>query len=200
MLYVLYCILNEGLGYYLQSIRYQHIQILFSLFTILEFSFFCLFYYLIVSKKSIKEITKYIWILFVFLCFVDYFFISNTKSFDSIASGIESLIILLLCIYYLFSQVKGTNNLLIYSTYNFWIIVTFLIYFSGTFFLYLMTESMMNDIHFQKLYFIINASFNILKNILLSVAMCMKINTDYQSKLKTTPELDDEFYFQRNNN
>ena len=199
MFYILYCILNEGLSYYLQSIRYSNIQILFSLFTILEFSFFCLYYYLIVTKKM-KSNTIYIWSMFILFCFIDYFFISNTSSFDSIAVGIESLIVILLCIYYLFSQVKGSNDLLIYSTFNFWVIVTFLIYFSGTFFLYIMTENMRENVSFQQQYFIINISFNLLKNILLSIAMYMKINTVYQSNLKTTPELDDEFYFQQNNN
>ncbi|MEO6814131.1 MAG: hypothetical protein ABI172_09390 [Ginsengibacter sp.] len=147
-----------------------------------------------------KSNTIYIWSMFILFCFIDYFFISNTSSFDSIAVGIESLIVILLCIYYLFSQVKGSNDLLIYSTFNFWVIVTFLIYFSGTFFLYIMTENMRENVSFQQQYFIINISFNLLKNILLSIAMYMKINTVYQSNLKTTPELDDEFYFQQNNN
>ena len=115
------------------------------------------------------------------------------KAFDSFASGIECIIIIVLCIYYLFTQIKGSNNLLIYSTFNFWVIITFLIYFSGTLFLYLLTDSMKKDIHFQKLYFIINISFNILKNVLLSVAMCMKTtNTKLTPSL---PELDDDIFF-----
>jgi len=116
------------------------------------------------------------------------------KAFDSFTSGIECIIIIVFCIYYLFYQIKGSNNLLIYSTFNFWVIITFLIYFSGTFFLYIFTESTFKDIHFQKLYFVINISFNILKNILLSVAMCMKTNDT--NKLATSyPQLDDEVLF-----
>jgi hypothetical protein len=57
---------------------------------------------------------------------------------------------------------------------------------------------MKKDIHFQKLYFIINISFNILKNILLSVAMCMKTNET--NKLKPSlPNLDDDVFFHKNN-
>jgi hypothetical protein len=121
------------------------------------------------------------------------------KSFDSFTIGIESIIIILLSIYYLFLQIKGSNNLMIYSTFNFWIIITFLIYFSSTFFLYLMLDSMKKDIHFQRLYFIINISFNILKNILLSVAMCMKTNQIISKTAIPLPELDDDVFFNKNN-
>jgi hypothetical protein len=52
---------------------------------------------------------------------------------------------------------------------------------------------MKEDLNFRQLYFIINISFNILKNILLSVAMTMRLNSiDKQSK--TLPKLDDNFF------
>jgi len=118
------------------------------------------------------------------------------KSFDSFASGIESIIVNLLAVYYLFSEIKNSDNLVLYSTFNFWVIIAFLILFSGTLFLYLLTDSLKKDIHFQKLYFIINISFNILKNILLSVAMCMKTNS-IQNVTTSLPELDDGIIFHK---
>jgi hypothetical protein len=52
---------------------------------------------------------------------------------------------------------------------------------------------MKENLNFRQLYFIINISFNILKNILLSVAMTMRLNSiDKQSK--TLPKLDDNFF------
>ena len=96
------------------------------------------------------------------------------NSFDSIAVRCRIYLIILLCIYYLIVQLKGTNNLFVYSTSNFWIIITFLIYLSGTFFLYIMAENMINDKAFRIQYIIINSVFNIIKNILLSIAMLMK--------------------------
>ena len=83
-----------------------------------------------------------------------------------------------MCIYYFFDQLKQVNNLLLYSSFNFWIIISFLIYLSGTFFLYIMAENMMHDKVFLKQYILINSSFNILKNVLLSVAMLMKHTTN----------------------
>lgn len=199
LFYILYCILNEGVSFYLQSIRSSNFIFLLSAFTIIEYSFFSYFYYLLFPKEAlVNKIILIIWISFLIFSFIDFFYINKMQTFDSFASGIESIIIIILCIYYLFSQIKGVNNLLIYSTFNFWIIVTFLIYFSGTFFLYIMTYSLRHDIHFQKLYFIINISFNILKNILLCVAMTMKINST--NKLTPSlPELDDDIFFHNKN-
>jgi hypothetical protein len=100
---------------------------------------------------------------------------------------------------YLFSQVRSNNSLLVYSTFNFWVVISFFIYFSGTFFLYLMTEKMMVNISFQKMYFIINISFNILKNLLLCVAMTMKLNGVVKEQKKIIPDLgEDLFIYQKN--
>jgi hypothetical protein len=58
---------------------------------------------------------------------------------------------------------------------------------------------MWDDKDFQKLYFVINISFNILKNILLSVAMCMKTNDSIKPTPSSLPDLGDEDFFQKNN-
>ncbi len=186
------------MSFYLQSFGSPNTVYLFLLFTIVEYSFFCYFIYIILPKGSIKKAVPFLWIGFLLFAGIDYAFFSKTYEFDSIASGIESIIVLMLCIYYLFSQVKGSNNLMIYSTFNFWAVIAFLIYFSGTFFLYLMTERMMDSPSFQKMYFVINNSFNILKNLLLCVAMTMRLNSVKQQK-SVIPDLDDDFYIQKHN-
>lgn len=187
------------MGYYLQITNNPNFVILLASFTIIEYSFFCYFIYLI-SRKKIKNFAIILWTSFLIFAAIDYFYINENQTFDSFASGIESIIIILLCVYYLFSQVRGSNDLLIYSTFNFWIVVTFLIYFSGTFFLYIMTYSMRENVSFQKQYFVINASFNILKNVLLSVAMCMKTKDSFNPTPSTVPDLDDELFYEINNN
>lgn len=65
---------------------------------------------------------------------------------------------------------------MIYSSINFWITISFLIYLAGTFFLYIYADSMLSNPVFRKQYYIINFSFNILKNVLLGIAMLMKPN------------------------
>jgi hypothetical protein len=62
-----------------------------------------------------------------------------------------------------------------------------------------MTDNMKDNPSFQKTYFIINISFNILKNLLLCVAMTMKLD----NQLKTSspiPNLDDDIFIHEKNN
>lgn len=87
--------------------------------------------------------------------------------------------------------------MMVYGTFNFWIIVTFLLYISGTFFLYIMTDAMAKDPRFQKYYFIINLSFNILKNTLLCIAMVMK-TTPVAAEETPYIELGDDLVLQNN--
>jgi hypothetical protein len=172
-IYIVYCLINEILGYYLGRIQFSEIDIFFALFTLLEFIFFSLFYAYAIPSPFIKKIVYLTVGLFSIFSFTDFFLINKMNGFDSFNSGIECVLIILMCIYYLAVQIKGTD-LFVYSTSNFWIIITFLIYSSGTFFLYIMAEPMMRTREFQIQYVIINAVFNILKNILLSIAMLMK--------------------------
>jgi len=172
--YVLYCNLNEIVIYYTYQNHIDIDTILFALFTVIEFTFFCGYYYYAIQTRIIKIILPIILGIFVIFAFIDFFLINQMNNFDSFTAGLESIIIILLCIYYLVVQIKGSNSLFVYSSSNFWIIITFLIYLSGTFFLYIMTENMARSKSFQHQYVVINSVFNVLKNILLSIAMLMK--------------------------
>ena len=185
------------MGYYLQSIKSESFVILLHTFTLVEYTFFCAYIYLILPQSFLKKIIPYLWIGFIIFALVDLVYVNTGIEFDSIAIGIESLIVILLCIYYLFIQIKGTNSLVIYSTFNFWVIITFLIYFSGTFFLYILAQELKYNVAFRKDYFIINISFNILKNILLCVAMTMKSNDIVNEQKSAIPELDEDFFISK---
>ena len=117
-----------------------------------------------------------------------YLFLSATTSFSSIIAGVECVLIIAMCIYYFFDQLKDTTTLLIYSSINFWIVIAFLIYLSGTFFLYIYADTMINDKAFIQQYIIINSSFNILKSILLGVAMLMKPEKENHIESNLFPE------------
>ena len=181
--YILYCTINDATVYYLFEIRSQTIFVVLALFSLAEFTFFCLFYSYVLPPGLMKRSISVIWTLFFLFAIFDFFFINKTGSFDSTTVGVESLLTILMCIYYLMVQIKGSNDLFVYSTSNFWIIITFLIYLSGLFFLYIMAENMIASRAFKIQYTIINSVFNILKNVLLSVAMLMKA-TPIKNKLQ----------------
>lgn len=200
LFYILYCIFNEGMSYYLQKIHSEYFVFLLYAFTIIEYSFFCFFIYLVLPNSLIKKIVPFIWIGFILFAIIDILFVSTINDFDSFTIGIEYIIIFILSISYLVIHLKGFNSSIIYSSFNFWVVITFLIYFSGTFFLYLMTNSISHGTSFQKEYFIINISFNILKNILLCIAMTMKLNDAVKQQKSPIPNLDDDLFISENVN
>ena len=178
MLYIIYCALNELISYLLFVILQIEASYLYYLFSLFEFCFFAWYFYLVIHNSKIKQLLSFITAAFVIFVLIDYFFLRNKTSFNSISSGIETVLIIAMCIYYFFDQLKQPKAFLIYSSINFWIIIAFLVYLSGTFFLYIYAESMLTDPSFRKLYIIINSSFTILKAILLCVAMLMKPEND----------------------
>ena len=189
--YILYCAINEFINLYLQQINSLFVLYLFSIFTIVEFSFICYYFLLIFDEKTkTRNVIKILWIGFTVFAILNISLNHKAEAWDSIPMGIESLIILMLSSYYLFIKIKRTNNFSFYTNFHFWVTVTFLLYFSGTFFLNIMAENMRRNPEYQFLYFGINIGFNILKNVLLAVAMTMKLNTTKDP----LPDLDDDFF------
>ena len=172
--YLIYAFINDVVAYYLFRIANLRPFFIYDIFDVVEFCFFSWFFYLVIKNRSIKRLIIPLIVLFCVFSLSLYIFLPETNSFSSIIAGVESVLIISMCIYYFFDQLKESNTLLIYASINFWVIISFLIYLSGTFFLYIYSESKMGDPTFQKEYIIINSSFIILKGILLGVAMLMK--------------------------
>ena len=174
MYYLILCIVTELLAYYFFQIIKFPAYIIYDIFTIVEFGLFSLFFTYIINEAKIKKIISLVFIVFIIFNVVDYFFLRKEGAFNSTNVGVAAVLIISMCIYYFYYQLKKPDTFLIYNTQNFWIIIAFLIYVSGTFFLYLMAENMIEEKTFAKQYKMINSSFIILKNIFLFIAMLIK--------------------------
>ena len=109
------------------------------------------------------------------------------NSFDSIPSGITSLVFLIYCIRYLFERVNDTTSLFLYSSPVFWVVVALIIYSAGTFFPFIYAQSHMKEDQFKSEYNLIHDILYILKNILLACAMLIKdvtVNSPYSMNKK----------------
>jgi hypothetical protein len=178
---LVYCILNNGFTYYIFEIaKYKERFRIYDVFGIIELGCFLFFIKQIIKNKRIAKYLPLVFILFLSFNIIEYLFLSKKESFNSIASGIEAILIIILCLNYFYEQLKEANTLLIYTTHNFWIVIAFLIFFSGTFFLYIYTENTLQDKAFQNQYLIINSAFYLLKSILFSIAMLMKPQSEIE--------------------
>ncbi len=145
---------------------------LYNIFTVIEFGFFCYLIALAINIKKFNKILAGTFILFVILAIIN-FVATSAESITSPLDGIKGIFTIGLCIYFFYSQLKKADSFLLYTTQRFWIIIAFLIYVAGTFFLYLLAQSQMENEVFKINYAIINSSFIIIKNILLCIAMTM---------------------------
>lgn len=101
-------------------------------------------------------------------------FVNANNYFDSIPSGITSLIFFIYCIFYFYERMSDTTSLFLYASPIFWIVVALIIYFAGTFFPFIYAQSHMMEDRFVYEYDLIHGTLYIIKNIIFGFAMLMK--------------------------
>jgi hypothetical protein len=146
---------------------------IYSGFTIVEFTLFSLFFYLSFQEKKFKYSTVFGALIFYAIS-IPTLTGKKDSSFDSLNASLEAVLIILYCILFLYEKIRDPKVIFVYYTKQFWIIVAFFIYFSSTLFLFLYAGSFTVQQH--KNYWVINNFFEILKNILFSIAFIMKKN------------------------
>jgi hypothetical protein len=143
-------------------------QLVYSSFTILEFSFFSFFFYTSLTEKKFKLIPIIGVVLFYIVAISSF----TSKRFDSLPTSVEALLVIAYCILLLYEQMKDPAVGFVYNTKKFWIIIAFFIYFSATLFLFVYT-GMLSEADRQR-YWPINNFFEMLKNIFFCISFIMK--------------------------
>lgn len=144
-----------------------------SITTVVEFCLFSLLFFKVIESRIFKRgmlIVSVIMIVYMIYGILT----SAHDSFDSVPSGITSLIFLVYCIVYLFERVKDPNSLFLYSTPTFWVVVSLIIYSAGTFFPFIYAQSHMVEANFIAEYDLIHDTLYIVKNMLFAYAMLRK--------------------------
>jgi hypothetical protein len=95
----------------------------------------------------------------------------QTKNLEAIVP-VEAITIIALSIYFFYEQLTSPDTPLVYMQARFWVVIGYLIYTAGTFFLTLYFDSLPRAV--MKEYYVINNAFLIVKTILLSIAVFMK--------------------------
>jgi hypothetical protein len=145
--------------------------IVYASFTILEFTLFSFFFYTSLQGKRLKYIPIFGALIFYIVAIVN--FIKGTAdSFDSLPASLEAIMVISYCILLLYEQVNDPHVIFVYNTKKFWIIIAFFLYFSSSLFLFLYAKTFTQTDFDQ--YWSINNFFEILKNILFSIAFIMK--------------------------
>jgi hypothetical protein len=147
---------------------------IFCLFTVVEYTLFTIYIYIIVKRSAFKHSIIFLSLLFLGIAIYNYYANVGRQGFDSLTASIESIFIIIFCIFFFFEQITNSSTKLIYESHKFWVIIGFLLYLSGGLFLFIyaanFSQKEINE------YWVINYGVNILKNLLFCVAFALKKN------------------------
>lgn len=149
------------------------------IFTAVEFGLVSLYLYPLIQLKIKKSIFILFSSIFVITIITENILIDN-QNFDSVSTGVSALLILILSILYLFSRVSYNPNLEIFKIDSpFLIISSIIIYFSGTFFIYILTKNNFLDENFRISYSLINALVLIIRNLIIVVVFLKNLKPSF---------------------
>ena len=166
-IYLFYSILTDLVLNKL-SLKYFQSEIYsYRLFTIIEFFLLSIYLFKELISSNYRTFIKISSI--IFSLFVVFDLATGTlNEFDSIPTGVESILILSSSVLLLYERIIKNED---YNVSSIWISIGLVLFFSGTFFLFILSESNFNNSGFSKTYSYILASFKIISYCLFSVGM-----------------------------
>lgn len=162
--------------------RYEDLA--YPIYTSFEFAAFALFIVYNIKNNELKKFFATLGILFfVFLILYEAFQVG--ENIDSVPIGVETILIFVFSITFLYEQLKSSSNILITDNPAFWIITGFLLYLGGSFFIYILANDV-EDATLRKYWFLTNALF-VLSNALVVLGIFLDSKND---KIKPTHRFD----------
>lgn len=155
------------------------------LYTIIEYSLFARFLYLVYKNKTAKKIVILSIIPFFLFCAID--FLINTSNFNNYPLLVEFLSLIVFIIYYLYEKMKTEVQNPLYLSPTFWICVAMFMYFTGNFFFLIFAGSSSDETFVFQLK-IIYSVVTIVKNILLCIALFAIDKIEANSKQLSIPD------------
>jgi hypothetical protein len=115
-----------------------------SAYTFLEYAFFSYIFWYNLRSRPFKNLILILSILFI--AFQIAFVTSTThRRLDSIPVGIETILVFIYIFYFFYEFSKNTKDVFIYNHYGFWLAVGIMIYLGGSFFFYILINSLTDN-------------------------------------------------------
>ena len=171
MLYFL-CAGGASIGLHIFGNLRSNNLFVFHVYTLLEFFLLMLLYRNLLHASFAKRVINRTLLFFLVFKVVDVFFVTGFYQFDALAVTIESATLIVLSLWY-FSQLLNERTSNIKGFPPFWINSGILIYFSSSFFIFLFSAEIINDVERYYLYWSIHDTLVIVRDLLFTVAMAV---------------------------
>ncbi len=150
----------------------------FRVFTIIEFISLSAVLFILLHSYVFKRILLVASSLFFAALIVD-LLTNSVANFDSIPTGVESILILFYCILLLYESISEGKPLFSFSVF---FAVSLIIFFSGTFFLFIMSQNNFENEEFSQLYDYIVAISKILMTLIMSIGLLANTQSKVDAK------------------
>jgi len=190
VLIAVYGLIFFFLLYFFYDIPKDYRKLYNSIYTFLEYGFFSWILYASFSKPLFKKIVVVSSILFSLFLVFNYFMIVSNRT-DSVAIGIESILIFFFIFFFFYENLAYAKEDFVYAHHCFWISVGILIYLGGSFFINILADSL-SDAEFEKFWFL-NFIADTIKTLFFSVALVLlhkKGKNSQGAKTSAVPYLD----------
>lgn len=136
--------------------------ILFHLHVYLEFIFISVIFYLTYDSFFWRAVSLSFLAIFLVYSFINITFYEGLQLFNSNQRYIEGLMIIFMCAGYFISLMRRPIHRYLEKQPMFWLTSGFLIYFSGTLYLFLFSKELMaiNDFQYWEIHAVLNIGLN----------------------------------------
>jgi hypothetical protein len=141
---------------------------------------FLLFHLILKDSKLWSKVTLWTIILSVIVWVCRNILLDNIHTYGELYNGGATLLIIVFSLAYFYKQLNNPENLFVYSTPSFWIVVAVLLYKAGTFFLFLYTNSLSQNE--KENFYLFNSVFYLFQNVLIAIAFMIPAKTHYKKQ------------------
>lgn len=151
---------------------------LIPLFVFIEFPIICILYHKVYTIPVWKQIAVFIPIAFSIFLVLNVFVGGGANNLSSYIHSVEGLLVIGLTLVWFYQALNNTSINAIHREPMFWISCGFLIYFAGTFFLFITSTYLLEHAKgILVVAFLINSISNICKNLLFTIGLWMPLQT-----------------------
>jgi len=159
--------ITEFLFFFTGKYLHQNNLYLTHVFPVIEFALLVCFFRETLSKKAITILI----ISFTILSILNVLFFENLNEFNTLARAVEALLLIIISLMYFYSLLRDLSEKYLEQSPLFWVATSILIYFSGSFFIFIYGNYIMPSAKLSLTFWAIHALFSILKYILFTVAL-----------------------------
>lgn len=166
-LYLLTSCLFNTLASLLAARGYNNLPLL-HLYTLLEFFVITRFFYITAQSPRDKKMIRWLWVIFPVLALINIFYLHSIFLYNLIPRSIAGIIIIILCIHFLMKSLSFSAGAIPF--FNFGIVVSFLLYFSGSLALFALSDFIIADRTINQLIWNTHATFVLIMYLIIAVS------------------------------